>query len=793
MKRVIPIIAVVVLSILIASAYGGTFYSPLILDDFHSFVYERSVFITDWTVSSLVLLSKTVFGWVRWLPMLSFSIDHWAGKGDIAYFHLTNLLIHLVCFFSLIFLAFNLLKAAGEKESDHGLPAPLLAIFVAGLWALHPVQTNAVTYLVQRMASIQALFFIASTAFYTLGRRKHIHEDRTKVASFFYVLSFLAAVAASLSKENAAMLPVMVLVTEIWFFSPDLLSSLWKRLRQGPVVLWAFLVLALVVLSFYGVRVYQDLQGGYNSRPFTMMERVLTEGRVVVWYASLLLWPAPSRMSIEHDFQLSTSLFNPLTTLPAMILVAVMGWLILRYRKRYPLLSYGGAWFLMNLVIESSVVPLELVFEHRLYLPSAGFCLAMGYLFTDLLGYLLANRSVRDVLILNSCCFALVFSALTLLTFLRNEAWSDNVSIYQDAVLKAPNNPRARANLAVAYGMSGVHEQAISEAEKAIDLGQRLNEQYAVASNTIVGSLIGLQRYEEAVERGEYLLDHAPEPLNATVLPNLYLNLAEAYLKSGHLERSYDLTLQALQWIQIKARDAVDLKLVVGMMGAILTESSTMQVDLDRDGSNDPGESSIKVWIARAFLERGEREEAKRMLVLASSEDPEDAEAVRLLEGIRREEELNAAQLAKENIKQKYVHHPFSRFNGCMALAYLARNEKIPSPFRKLGERFLDYALQIRAGAADAHLLKAWYLHDRRETERAIDSTQRTLAVDPDYAKAWMGLGFFLMESNRFAEAKSAFNRVLDLYPGCPQRKTILEVISGIEQNIPLATAQNNN
>ena len=105
----------------------------------------------------------------------------------------------------------------------------------------------------------------------------------------------------------------------------------------------------------------------------------------------------------------------------------------------------------------------------------------------------------------------------------------------------------------------------------------------------------------------------------------------------------------------------------------------------------------------------------------------------------------------------------------------------------------MDYALEVQPGVADAHLLKAWYLHDRKETEQAIGSTYRALAVDPDYAKAWMGLGFFLMESNQFAEAGSAFKRALELYPGCPQRKTIMEIISGIEQNLPLATAQNNN
>ncbi len=190
MKRAIPIIAVLALIVLIVSAYCSTFYSPLILDDFHSFIHERSVYIQEWSVSSLILLSKTFFGWARWLPMISLSVDHSIGKGDIAYFHLTNLLIHLLCFLAVIFLVFNLFKAAGKEDVCHGIPNSLLAIFVAGLWALNPVQTNAVTYLVQRMASMQALFFIASVAFYTLGRRKHIERGCLRVALPFYLLSF---------------------------------------------------------------------------------------------------------------------------------------------------------------------------------------------------------------------------------------------------------------------------------------------------------------------------------------------------------------------------------------------------------------------------------------------------------------------------------------------------------------------------------------------------------------------------------------------------------------------------
>jgi hypothetical protein len=108
-----------------------------------------------------------------------------------------------------------------------------------------------------------------------------------------------------------------------------------------------------------------------------LSERLLTEARIVVWYLSVLLWPDPSRLSIEHDIALSQTLWNPPSTLFCIVLLVTTAWLSIRFRRRFPLITYGMLWFLLNLVIESSIVPLELIFEHRLYLPSIGFYIAL--------------------------------------------------------------------------------------------------------------------------------------------------------------------------------------------------------------------------------------------------------------------------------------------------------------------------------------------------------------------------------------------------------------------------------
>jgi protein O-mannosyl-transferase len=628
-------------TVLLCSAYCNTFSSPLVLDDFHSFVLDPSVHLKELSVSSLTALSRTGFGVQRWLPMLSFSLDLWFGKGEIFFFHLTNLIIHILCSFAVLMLIFNLLQSRKETGHELSVPSVYFAIWVAGLWALNPVQTNAVTYLVQRMASLQGLFFITSVAFYVLGRRNHLHHRNRAKASLSYLGCLWASLAAFLCKENSAMLPVVLLVTEVWFFTPDLHRSFWKWLKSAPWFIWGFFVIGMLAVAPFGIRAVQDLTAGYSIRHFTLVERLLTESRIVVWYLSLLLWPAPSRLSLEHDVVVSSSLLDPPSTLLASVFLAFLGWMILRYRKRFPLITYGGAWFLLNLVIESTIVPLELIFEHRLYLPSAGFALVVVCLLVSGLTRFFANRASRDLVIVSSCVFALLFSGLTLLTFYRNEAWKDSLTIYQDTAQKAPKHPRCHANLAVAYGRAELYEEAIREAEMAIELGQEHHEQYFVAANTILVSLTGLGRFEEVVKKGEDLFESRPKNFDAGSLTNFHLNLAQAHLKLGNLPQAYAVAMLAFQSVRLTGNSLYQKRLVEGMLVAILRDAVEKQIDLDGDGSNDPGDSSIPTWIAKEFLRKGEREEAAYLLMLATEANSEDGEAASLLDEIKREDALN--------------------------------------------------------------------------------------------------------------------------------------------------------
>lgn len=781
MKNKLGLFTIIILLLLICSAYCNTFYSPPVLDDYHSFIEEEKVYIHGLSTVDLLSLSDTCFGWYRWIPMVSFALDHYFGKGDLFFFHMTNLVVHLLCTLALVFLVFNLTKASkSARISLHGISPFLFAIWVAGLWGLNPVQTNAVTYLVQRMAAIQSLFYISCISFYFLGRR----QSTTRPSLACYLLAVFSAGCAFLSKENAAMLPVMILATEIWFFRPNLLSDLWKALKNAHWSLRAttlLLTLLTVLLCIYQL---DNIAASYGTRHFTMEQRLLTELRIVLWYASLFFAPLPSRLSLEHDIQLSTSLFTPPTTILSAIFLISLGWAILKYRKRYPLITYGVAWFLLNLVIESTVVPLELIFEHRLYLSSVGLSLSFSAGLLTFAGYCCNRAQSKELTKIGWSVFAILMSCLTLLTFQRNEAWRDFVSIQEDAVTKAPYNSRARANLAVALGRSGKYEEAIQEAEKAIEVGRQYDEDYFVAANAIIGSLISLRLMDDAVRRGEELFASHPERCDAGGLPAFCVNMAEVYLNLGQPVKAYSISLKGLRVVLKSGANPYYKKLLTGVLRKILEEAKTHQIDLDGDGTDDPGALPIDTWLAKIFIGCGAYPEAMNLLQVTLDKLPQDQVAATIMSDLEERIEANRKQAENWSYEKKYVRKPFSAFNLSMAIAYLVRKNRLPEPLVTIGDLCLNWSGRLVHDNPDVHLLKGWYDYEKGLYQEATINARTAIVLDPNYAKAWLGLGFFLTEQGDRTGAAQAFLRTLELYPDYPQKTVIIELISSLQRSV---------
>jgi hypothetical protein len=207
------------------------------------------------------------------------------------------------------------------------------------------------------------MFYILSLLFFVKAR---LSKKRGRKA-LLYTACILAGILGLGSKQITATLPVFIFLYE-WYFFQDL-SRVWLKRHAVPLV-GILLILFTVSLFYLGINPIERVLATYEHRDFTLGQRVLTQFRVVIFYISLLIFPHPSRLNLDRDFALSYSLFNPLTTLLSMAVIMGLIGIAVYSAKRQRLMSFGILWFLGNLIIESSVVGLEIIFDHRTYLPS---------------------------------------------------------------------------------------------------------------------------------------------------------------------------------------------------------------------------------------------------------------------------------------------------------------------------------------------------------------------------------------------------------------------------------------
>jgi tetratricopeptide (TPR) repeat protein len=293
----------------------------------------------------------------------------------------------------------------------------------------------------------------------------------------------MSGVLALATKETAATLPCSLFIYE-WFFFQDL-SRTWLK-RHLPFLVGVFIVFIVVSYVYMGGNPLAKILSAYEFRNFTLTQRVLTQFRVVILYLTLLIFPHPNRLNLDYDFPLSHSLIDPVTTLLALSAIAGLlawsAWLA----KKDRLLSFCLLWFFGNLIIESSVIGLEMVFEHRTYLPS---------MLAILLAAILANRYLRSnfLKVAMICSITLVFAAWT---YERNAVWSNAVTLWSDVVKKSPRKVRPHNNLGNALKNQGKIEEAIVHFNKAL----QINPGYSKAHNNLGTALVSQGKTDEALK-----------------------------------------------------------------------------------------------------------------------------------------------------------------------------------------------------------------------------------------------------------------------------------------------------
>ena len=422
----------------------------------------------------------------RFLTYLSFALNFYFHKLDVFGYHAVNLIIHLaasLCVFWFLVLTFK--TPALKKEKIAG-SAPFFALFAALIFVSHPVQTEGVTYIVQRAVSLATFFYMATLCFYAKARL--LEEGGEAASSYWYQASWILALASMFTKEMTITLPFMVLIYERFFFSFNKKTN-WKHLVP-------FFVIALFMPLVMGLTRSVDFVGMRRvSEPFlnnTPYHYLLTQFRVVVTYLRLLF--IPLHQLVDYDYPVFNSIFYSATFFSFLFLTVLIV-TAFRLARRYRLISFAMFWFFVTLLPESSIIPIrDVIFEHRLYLPMVGFSIFLPIF----LYYGLGKKDLRWMV------FVLIFIVLfySLLTYHRNFVWKNEMTLWNDNVRRAPNKSRLYLGLGHEFEKMGNIEKAMVEYDKALALNPYYPEVYYNKANLYMLQKkydLALAQYDKAI------------------------------------------------------------------------------------------------------------------------------------------------------------------------------------------------------------------------------------------------------------------------------------------------------
>jgi Flp pilus assembly protein TadD len=423
---------------------------PFLLDD-----RENITAVPTMSMSTLSLPSArdALFAWGeqypdRGLARLSFALNYYfAGQSfDRFAFKLTNVVIHALNGLLVYWLSMLLLRryAGGARppsaQAGWSAMQSYLPLVVAALWLLHPIQLTSVLYVVQRMTSMAAFFALAGLLLFVMGRIR-LESGRAYALTWMFVGLAGGVGLGFFCKQNAVLLPFYAFLVELFFFRHEALPRTARKRLYG---FYALTVVLPVLLAVVGLLVAWDgIAQGYVHRDFTPWERLLTESRVLFFYLGLLLFPHIRAFGLYHDdFALSTGWLEPWTTLVSVLAWVVLVGLALWGVRRRALWSFAVLWYLVGHALESSLLSLELVFEHRNYLPSFGILFAAGYYLVWGLDRGVSKRRLVYPVV------GLLVLVLAFTTFTRAGVWGDKTTVIEFSLRNHPNSSRTHGEYA---------------------------------------------------------------------------------------------------------------------------------------------------------------------------------------------------------------------------------------------------------------------------------------------------------------------------------------------------------
>ncbi len=498
-------------------AYANSFFASFYLDDYTNILRNEVVF----DLSNF----KRIFEHCpeRFLTYLTLAINYRIGGEDPLTYHIFNFFIHFSAALFLYLLAREICNTPALRTSRLNLQKNTAAFAVATIFLLHPLQTQSVTYVIQRAESMAGMFYLATLYFYVRVRL----ENSKSVTLKYLVLTGIAALCAAFSKETAVTLPVMIGLFEVFLFETSIRALLRNK------ILLLLLVPAFLIVRY---KLGPLLQKGFFYDPgiaFTRKQYLLTQFSVLVTYLRLFFYPVGQ--NIDWDFPVATSFFATETIFSFLVLLALLALSFAAYRQ-FRLLSLGIIGFFVTLAPTSTIIPIkDVIFEHRMYLAVA--FLAMGCV--QVIWYGLGSvrqRSRRVYLGALVMVILAIISTLTGLTYLRNEVWMSKVSLWRDAVEKSPHKARPHNNYGRALYLLG--GRMTPQARKEFKIANRLDPAWAIPWHNLAFISFEDGDYKQAIDLDLKALEREPDYLDATYqLAKSYRELGQYQGARKYLER----------------------------------------------------------------------------------------------------------------------------------------------------------------------------------------------------------------------------------------------------------------
>jgi tetratricopeptide (TPR) repeat protein len=535
-----------IVSIAACIAYCNSFAVPFHLDDFGSISNNYAIH----RLFNFPELWK--FYANRIILYITLSINYAVHGTAVEGYHAVNLFIHIingVLFHTILKKLFSLPYFNGKNLSRYRNAVSLAA---AVLFVCHPIQVNAVTYIVQRTASLAAVFYMSAILFYLNYR---IYNKR-----HYLLLTVIFTIMAMFTKENTITIPFMLLFTECMFFHDDRKTS---RLKITGVLLLLFATIPIIPATNILLKGYSQSDPNLSFKASTSMDRFqyfYTQLNVMLHYVRLLFIPIGQNFDYSNDYPVSTTIWDNYSYISLAVLLLIILFSV-RAIKRNRLVSFGAAWFFTALAVESSFISIkDVYFEHRVYLPCAGFIIFLIGIaayekkspctrITSENRRILVKENARSRLKNPAALFlalsAILFPFYTGLTIYRNYIYSDSIRLWSDTAAKAPASDRAHNSLATAYlnayDEKEKNDEYLDLAEIEFKKAISLNSRNSTAHTNLSKVYLLKEEYDKCIEA-------AKRALKLTNSEYAQFNMGSALKKLGRTDEALEAFLKGYSY-----------------------------------------------------------------------------------------------------------------------------------------------------------------------------------------------------------------------------------------------------